>query len=58
MMMEYIDGGELYKLVQKLGKFEPSMAKFYAAQIVLCFEYMHSKNFVYRDLKPENVLLH
>ena len=56
--MELIEGGELFKLVQKLGHFEPDHARFYAAQMVVCFEYLHSKNFVYRDLKPENVLVH
>jgi serine/threonine protein kinase len=58
LMMDYVDGGELYKLIQSLGKLEPSQARFFASQIVLCFEYLHERNFIYRDLKPENVLIH
>lgn len=58
IMMEYVRGGELFRLVQKLGRLDASLASFYTAQIILCFEYLHSKNLIYRDLKPENVLIH
>jgi protein kinase A len=58
LMMDFVDGGELYKLIQAKQKLDIKITKFYAAQIVLCFEYLHSKHLIYRDLKPENVLIH
>jgi cGMP-dependent protein kinase len=50
-------GGELFSVLREKTLFDEDTAKFYAGSVVLAFEYMHSKNFVYRDLKPENLLL-
>lgn len=56
-ILEYCPGGELFNLLQKRRKFSEEQARFYAAQMVLAIEYLHSKEIVYRDLKPENVLI-
>jgi len=56
-VLEFIAGGELFTYLRGVGRFEPPQACFYAAQITLIFEYLHSKNVVYRDLKPENLLI-
>ncbi|XP_022688430.1 cAMP-dependent protein kinase catalytic subunit PRKX-like isoform X1 [Varroa jacobsoni] len=57
MLLEFVAGGELFTYLRNAGKFSNSAAVFYASEIVLALEYLHSKNIVYRDLKPENLLL-
>lgn len=56
-VLPFIVGGELYKYLKKSVKFDEVLIRFYAAQIILAFEYLHHLQLVYRDLKPENVLI-
>ncbi|KAF9942659.1 hypothetical protein BGZ67_000473 [Mortierella alpina] len=57
MLLEYVIGGELFSHLRKAGRFTNDMTRFYAAEIVLAIEYLHSRDVIYRDLKPENLLL-
>eukprot|EP00004_Rigifila_ramosa_P024512 TRINITY_DN712_c0_g1_i1.p1 TRINITY_DN712_c0_g1~~TRINITY_DN712_c0_g1_i1.p1 ORF type:complete len:486 (+),score=129.97 TRINITY_DN712_c0_g1_i1:59-1459(+) len=57
LVLDYINGGELFYHLQRERKFAVNRAKFYAAEIVLCLSYLHELGIIYRDLKPENLLL-
>lgn len=56
-VLDYCAGGELFFHLGKQGKFAEPRAKFYTAEIALALEHMHKLDIIYRDLKPENVLL-
>ncbi|XP_058221716.1 serine/threonine-protein kinase D6PK [Rhododendron vialii] len=59
LVMEYCPGGDLHTLRQRQpGKhFSEYAARFYAAEVLLALEYLHMLGVIYRDLKPENVLV-
>lgn len=57
ILLEYVPGGELFSHLRKAGKFPNDVSKFYSSEVMLAFDYLHSKDIIYRDLKPENLLL-
>ena len=50
-------GGELFTLLKKKVRFSDSEARFYVANVALFLEAAHGRGVVYRDMKPENLLI-
>nr|CAB3498464.1 unnamed protein product [Digitaria exilis] len=57
LVMEYLNGGDLYSLLRNLGCLDEDVARVYLAEVVLALEYLHSMHIVHRDLKPDNLLI-
>ncbi|KAK7243688.1 hypothetical protein RIF29_38498 [Crotalaria pallida] len=59
LVMEFCSGGDLHSLRQKQPNkcFTEEAARFYASEVLLALEYLHMLGIVYRDLKPENLLV-
>jgi serine/threonine protein kinase len=56
-VLDYCSGGELFFHLQKHGRFPPKLALFYTAELALALGELHQHGVVYRDMKPENILL-
>ena len=57
LAFEFIPGGDLFTLLKAENRFSLDKSQFYIAQVIYALEYLHSKNIVYRNLKPENILI-
>ena len=56
-VMDFLNGGELFHHLRKEKRFCESKSRFYACEILLAIEFLHKQGIIYRDLKPENVIL-
>ena len=57
IIMEYINGGNLFSFVKKRRKLSEKISKFLFKQIILGLQHIHSHNIVHRDVKLENILI-
>ncbi|GJJ71039.1 hypothetical protein EMPS_03389 [Entomortierella parvispora] len=57
LVLEYAPQGELYKKMRKVGRFSEEQASRYIFELATALSYLHRKNVIHRDMKPENLLL-
>lgn len=55
--MECCLGGDVWTQLQKTKFFDEKTSKFVAACVIEAFEYLHTRGIIYRDLKPENLMI-
>ena len=56
-LMDYIRGKELFDVIRDIGVLTKSQTLFYGASIMLAVHYLHQRKFIYRDIKPENIMV-
>ncbi|KAF4092096.1 hypothetical protein AMELA_G00016940 [Ameiurus melas] len=57
MVMEFCSGGEIWTKLKEVRRFEENITVFVAGCVVEAYSYLHKKDIMYRDLKPENLML-
>lgn len=57
MVMDFIGGGDLRFHIEKRGSFSANEARFIIAQLTIAIEWIHKLYYVFRDIKPENIML-
>jgi len=57
LVLDYCPGGDLAEYLQLEKKFNEEKTRLYASEILLALEELHRKDIIFRDLKPDNVVL-
>jgi hypothetical protein len=57
LILDYCPGGDLGQLIQREGYLNEDQAKVYMAEVLLALEDLHANDIIFRDLKPDNVVI-
>ena len=56
-LMEYLKGKELFDVIRDIGLLNKEQTNFYVASMLIAINYLHSRKIIYRDIKPENIIV-
>eukprot|EP00820_Chromera_velia_P024260 Cvel_9124.t1-p1 / transcript=Cvel_9124.t1 / gene=Cvel_9124 / organism=Chromera_velia_CCMP2878 / gene_product=Protein kinase 2, putative / transcript_product=Protein kinase 2, putative / location=Cvel_scaffold518:75843-83843(+) / protein_length=1345 / sequence_SO=supercontig / SO=protein_coding / is_pseudo=false len=57
LVLQFCPGGNLQQLIARCKRLKESIARVYLAEVLLALEHLHERNVVYRDLKPDNIVI-
>ena len=56
-LLEYVKGKELFEVIRDIGYLTKEQTNFYIASIMTAINYLHERKIIYRDIKPENIMV-
>ena len=56
-LLEYVKGKELFEVIRDIGYLTKEQTNFYIASIMIAINYLHERKIIYRDIKPENIMV-
>ena len=56
-LLEYVKGKELFEVIRDIGYLSKEQTNFYIASIMTAINYLHERKIIYRDIKPENIMV-
>ena len=57
LLMEYAQGKEMFDVIRDIGMLNRPITQFYSASMMLAINFLHEKKYIYRDIKPENIVV-